>query len=141
MHKWVAGRKEKGLYHYLFMELLPEDPNRYRRFAAVYIMYLKNEEISVKKCYFRCLRMDVGTFECLLTKVTPIIQKQGTHLRENIPSSERLSVTLRHSATSKRIEFQLKVIICQNYVVIKYIFTYAIFHRRNSRIIISRIQA
>jgi len=46
--------------------------------------------------------MDVNTFEYLLKKVTPLIKKQDTHLRESILPSERLSVTLRHLATGKK---------------------------------------
>ncbi|KYQ54808.1 hypothetical protein ALC60_06315 [Trachymyrmex zeteki] len=43
--------------------------------------------------------MDTDTFEFLLEKVTPLIKKQNTHLRESILPNERLSVTLRHLAT------------------------------------------
>lgn len=45
--------------------------------------------------------MDSDTFEFLLKKVTPLIKKQDTHLRESISPNERLSVTLRHLATGK----------------------------------------
>ncbi|XP_039302329.1 uncharacterized protein LOC120357046 [Solenopsis invicta] len=77
VHCWVAKRKEKGLHHNLFMELSLEDPNRFRR----------------------CLRMDTETFEELLERVTPLIVKKNTHLRESISAAERLSLTLRHLAT------------------------------------------
>lgn len=30
--QWIQKRKEKGLHHNLFLELLLEDPNRFRRF-------------------------------------------------------------------------------------------------------------
>lgn len=43
--------------------------------------------------------MDTATFEELLEKVTPLIEKKDTHLRESIPAAERLSLTLRHLAT------------------------------------------
>jgi len=43
--------------------------------------------------------MDTETFEELLEKVTPLIEKKDTHLRESIPAAERLSLTLRHLAT------------------------------------------
>ncbi|KAK3920172.1 Major inner capsid protein VP2, partial [Frankliniella fusca] len=49
--------------------------------------------------YFRCLRMDTDSFEYLLGKVTPLIQKADTHLRRSIPPDERPSLTLRHIAT------------------------------------------
>jgi len=32
VRKWVARRKEKGLHNNLFLELILEDPDRYRRF-------------------------------------------------------------------------------------------------------------
>ncbi|XP_025156017.1 uncharacterized protein LOC105181719 [Harpegnathos saltator] len=38
------------------------------------------------------------------SQVTPLIQKQNTQLRENIPFDERLSVTLRHLATGENQE-------------------------------------
>lgn len=43
--------------------------------------------------------MDTATFEELLEKVTPLIKKEDTHLRESIPAAERLSLTLRYLAT------------------------------------------
>ncbi|KAK3924292.1 Protein ALP1-like [Frankliniella fusca] len=52
----------------------------------------------------RCLRMDADMFEELLQKVTPLIQKQSTHLRQSIPAAERLSLTLRHLATGESQE-------------------------------------
>ncbi|KAK3929685.1 Cytochrome P450 11B1, mitochondrial [Frankliniella fusca] len=74
---WVARRKAQGFHHNLFLELQLEDPNKYRR----------------------CMRMNADLFEYLLTKVTPLIQRRNTHLRESISPAERLSVTLRHLAT------------------------------------------
>ncbi|KAJ8685504.1 hypothetical protein QAD02_021297 [Eretmocerus hayati] len=82
VREWVARRKQQGFHHNLFMELQLEDPNKYRR----------------------CLRMDVNMFEELLQKVTPLIQKRNTHLRESISAAERLSVTLRHLATGETQE-------------------------------------
>jgi len=42
IHRWIAKRREKGLYHNLFLELSLEDPNRYRRFVntRVYVFYI-----------------------------------------------------------------------------------------------------
>ncbi|KAK3912146.1 Major inner capsid protein VP2 [Frankliniella fusca] len=74
---YLARRDERGMHHNLFLELALEDPNRFRR----------------------CLRMDTDSFEYLLGKVTPLIQKADTHLRRSIPPDERLSLTLRHIAT------------------------------------------
>ncbi|KAJ1524651.1 hypothetical protein ONE63_011134 [Megalurothrips usitatus] len=74
----MARRKALGFHHNLFLELQLEDPNKYRR----------------------CMRMNTDLFEDLLQRVTPLIQKQNTHLRESISPAERLSVTLRHLATA-----------------------------------------
>lgn len=43
--------------------------------------------------------MDTDMFQNLVEKVTPLIQRQNTHLRESISPAERLSLTLRHLAT------------------------------------------
>ena len=48
--------------------------------------------------------MDTATFEHLLAKVAPLIQRQNTHLRDPISPSERLSLFLRHIATGKKAE-------------------------------------
>ena len=45
--------------------------------------------------------MDVKSFENLLEKVTPLIQKANTRMRKSIPPAERLAVTLRFLATDK----------------------------------------
>ena len=45
------------------------------------------------------LRMDSSAFEDLLSKVSPIIHRQDTNMREAISASERLSITLRYLAT------------------------------------------
>ncbi|XP_026831387.1 uncharacterized protein LOC113563656 [Ooceraea biroi] len=74
---WVARRKEKGCHHNLFLELQLKDPNKFRR----------------------CLRMNTNIFENLVTKITPLIRRRDTHLRQSISPAERLSVTLRHLAT------------------------------------------
>ena len=41
----------------------------------------------------------MSQFEELLEKVTPIIRKTDTHLRECISPSERLAITLRYMAS------------------------------------------
>jgi len=49
--------------------------------------------------------MDEDSFMYLLNKVCPLIIKQKTHLRQPIFPEERLSLTLRHLATSKYCYF------------------------------------
>lgn len=44
-------------------------------------------------------------FEDLVIKLTPLIQRRDTHLRESISPSERLSVTLRHLATGNIFKY------------------------------------
>jgi len=43
--------------------------------------------------------MTSDMFEDLVEKLTPLIKRQNTHLRESISPAERLAVTLRHLAT------------------------------------------
>lgn len=45
------------------------------------------------------LRMSSEDFEFLLTKISPLIEKQNTTCRESIPPKIRLAVTLRFLAT------------------------------------------
>ncbi|XP_011883714.1 PREDICTED: uncharacterized protein LOC105570872, partial [Vollenhovia emeryi] len=79
---YLLRRDNRGMHHNLFLELALEDPNRFRR----------------------CLRMDTEPFQYLLEKVTPLIEKQNTDMRQSIPPSERLSLTLRHLATGESQE-------------------------------------
>lgn len=48
--------------------------------------------------------MDEKTYLTLLSKVTPLIQKQDTIMRTAISPHERLSVTLRFLATGRSYE-------------------------------------
>ena len=45
--------------------------------------------------------MSTADFEFLLEKVTPLIEKENTIMRESISAAERLSVTLRFLATGE----------------------------------------
>lgn len=45
--------------------------------------------------------MTVDDFEFLLEKVTPLIAKKNTVMRDAIPAAERLALTLRYLATGK----------------------------------------
>ncbi|XP_011858800.1 PREDICTED: uncharacterized protein LOC105556330, partial [Vollenhovia emeryi] len=79
---WKTRRKQQGCFHNLFMELQLEDPEKYRR----------------------CLRMTADIFEDLVEKLSLLIKRQDTHLRESISPAERLVVTLRHLATGETQE-------------------------------------
>jgi len=50
------------------------------------------------------LRMDDECFDEILNLVNPFIKKQNTSMREAIPASQRLSVTLRYLATGNTFE-------------------------------------
>lgn len=83
---WVTPRlqgreEEKGCYYNLLRDLSFQDPNRYRRW----------------------MRMDVATFEHLVDRLKPLIQKQDTFFRLSVPSEVRLALTLRFLATGMKI--------------------------------------
>ena len=48
--------------------------------------------------------MSTETFETLVRKVAPLIQRANTSLRDSISPAERLSVTLCHLATGKFVK-------------------------------------
>lgn len=50
--------------------------------------------------------MDKADFDELLTKVTPLMHRQDTWMREAISVSERLSITLRYLATGLGDSYQ-----------------------------------
>ncbi|XP_077277014.1 uncharacterized protein LOC143905464 isoform X2 [Temnothorax americanus] len=79
---WVARKTQKGCFRNIFLELQLEDPEKYRR----------------------CLRMTPDMFEDLVEKLSPLIKRQDTHLRQSISPAERLAVTLRHLATGESQE-------------------------------------
>lgn len=74
---WIKWRSQHGSHHALMQELCAEDPQGSKNF----------------------LRMDSSDFEDFLPKVSPIIQRQDTNMREAISASERLLITLRYLAT------------------------------------------
>jgi len=74
---WIAKRTQHGAYHGLVQDIRATDPSAYRNFV----------------------RMDEESFETLLQRLTPSIQRQDTILREAIPPEERLCLTLRYLAT------------------------------------------
>jgi len=76
MQPWIANRETHGAYQALLQEL---DDKSYRNF----------------------LRMDRGSFEMLLHKVAPYIQRQDTTMRLSTAPEERLAITLRYLATGE----------------------------------------
>lgn len=76
---WILNRPKYGAYHQLINELRLSDQNSYKNF----------------------LRMDVLSFETLLSMVTPMIKKKDTLMRDSISPAERLAVTIRFLATGQ----------------------------------------
>ena len=76
---WILKREQFGAYHCLLEELKLSDRNGLKNF----------------------LRMDESSFNEILDKVAPLIQKQDTQLRASISPAERLALTLRYLASGK----------------------------------------
>lgn len=76
---WIERRGVKGIHENLIKEIVTED----------------------QKSYINYLRMDSNTFEYILSKVSPFIKRQDTHLRNSISVQDRLMVTLRFLATGE----------------------------------------
>ncbi|CAH1997306.1 unnamed protein product [Acanthoscelides obtectus] len=76
---WIARREQQGIHHTLLRELQFED----------------------LKSYINYLRMDEDSFKFIASKISPLISKQNTHLRNCISVEERLMVTLRFLATGE----------------------------------------
>lgn len=72
IHPSLLDRKTEGEYHTLYRHLI------------------NDEEKFVQYC-----RMDSGTFEMILKKITPKIVKRNTRFREAISPREKLIVCLR----------------------------------------------
>lgn len=75
--KWISRRTTRGASAQLLKELREEDPEEYRL----------------------CLRLTPSKCESLLNKISPIIQKSDTLLRDAIPARIKLEVTLNFLAT------------------------------------------
>ena len=54
-----------------------------------------------EKFYRNFLRVTGEDFDTLLERVSPLIKKENTRMREAITPAERLAVTLRYLATGK----------------------------------------
>ena len=86
----MARREERGGFHQLARELAVEDAGGYRDFFTV----------------------NSQQFEFLFNAVSRRISKQDTKLRSSIKHAERLTVTLRYSATGetfKSLEYLFRI--------------------------------
>ena len=68
VREWIRNRPQLGAYHQLVQELRLSDPQSFHNF----------------------LRMDLSTFELLLSKVGPLITRKDTVMRKAIVPAERL---------------------------------------------------
>lgn len=81
MKEWYKKRSEYT-HERLLNELRLSEPNDFQNF----------------------LRLDGESFDELLKMVKPKIEKQNTKLRDAIPASQRLSITLRYLGTGNTFE-------------------------------------
>ena len=75
--KWISRRQTQGACANIVRELNSEDAEQFRQYH----------------------RLDRAAFEEVLALVSPLIERQDTHLRCCLKPMERLSVTLRFLAT------------------------------------------
>lgn len=81
--KWLERRNcGRGLSNLVFKELAVEDTKSFKNFT----------------------RMSTTTFEILLCKIGPIINRQDTIFRECISAKTRLLITLRYLATGESFQ-------------------------------------
>jgi hypothetical protein len=57
---------------------------------------LRDLRVSEPRDYQNFLRLDATLFDELLKMITPRIEKRNTTMRDDIPLSQRLSITLRY---------------------------------------------
>ncbi|XP_024873223.1 uncharacterized protein LOC112455499 [Temnothorax curvispinosus] len=93
--EWILRRQRqlRGSLHLAHSELLYEDVESFHSF----------------------FRIDPRLFNILLDKVSPFIQKQDTIMRQCIPPSQRLFITLRYLATGesyRSLEFTTRIPTC-----------------------------
>ena len=97
---WIKNRQRHGAYHHLLQEL----------------------RVSDSSSYYNFLRMDVSTFEELLSVTAPAISYPDTNMREAITPGERLAVTLRFLATGMYVEYcipthSIHIIFCNRFTI------------------------
>ena len=77
--RWIRNRDKSGAYKGVIEEVKTDDPTSFRTF----------------------MRMDEESFNFLLEKVSPLIKRQDTNMRQAISPGKRLSLTLRFLATGR----------------------------------------
>ena len=65
---------------------------------------LKDLRLNEPSCFQNFLRLDATSFDELLRMITPRIEKRNTTMRDAIPPSQRLSITLLYLATGNTFE-------------------------------------
>ena len=77
--RWIRNRDKSGAYKGVIEEVKTDDSTSFRTL----------------------MRMDEESFNFLLEKVSPLIKRQDTNMRQAISPGERLSLTLRFLATGR----------------------------------------
>lgn len=75
-----------------------------KRRQYTHLNLLNVVRVSDPKDFHNYFRMDMETYNQLLSMVAPLISKINTNTRESIPATERLAVTLRYLATGRTFE-------------------------------------
>ncbi|XP_067120253.1 uncharacterized protein [Centruroides vittatus] len=73
-----------------------------RENQSCYIQLMNELRLSNAESYRGDVRMDIDTFQSILSKIEPDIMKQYTNMRSPISAGERLSLTLRYLATGEK---------------------------------------
>jgi hypothetical protein len=76
-----------------------------KRNGYTYENLLKDLRLSGPSDFQNSLRLDATSFDELLKIITPTIEKRNTTMRDAIPPSQRLSITLRYLATGNTLEY------------------------------------
>ena len=91
------ARRRKSRSCWVRSWLLRRDENG---FSNTLVRELESDDLAEYKSMFR---MDKDSFQFLLEKVTPLIRKEDTLLRQSVSPVQRLQVTLRYLASGKTI--------------------------------------
>jgi len=66
--------------------------------------FIKRSKTKWTNDFQNFLRLDATSFDELLKMITPRIETRNTTMRDAIPPSQRLSITLRYRATGNTFE-------------------------------------
>ena len=101
-YRSVAQRRKRRMF-FVFLFMLMEEVNRDYWVHPINLLCKQKGEFynlypdlrHFRKKFIGMYRMDVEKFEELLQKVSPLISKQSTYMREPISAEQKLVITLR----------------------------------------------